>query len=77
MQVLSLTQEQINALPDQERGAILQLVRIRISLVGRLTSDCSTSALSLWELLPASDVETCPQNFTTVIYIRIFISISI
>ncbi|KAF8240990.1 hypothetical protein L208DRAFT_1427248, partial [Tricholoma matsutake] len=25
MQVLSLTQEQINALPDQERGAILQL----------------------------------------------------
>jgi hypothetical protein len=31
MQVLSLTQEQINGLPDQERGAILQLVRIRVS----------------------------------------------
>lgn len=28
MQVLSLTQEQINALPDAERSAILQLVSI-------------------------------------------------
>ena len=31
MQVLSLTQEQINALPEQERGTILQLVRICFS----------------------------------------------
>jgi hypothetical protein len=70
MQVLSLTQEQINALPDQERGAILQLVRIRVSFIEKRLTSAHSLARSIHGNSERRLISHSPlKNFASVIYI--------